>query len=333
MAAETIATKDDQADVTIYEQMPRPARKFLLAGRGGLNLSNAAAPSAFFAAFRDGSSVEPGPPATLNRALQMFDRTALEAWCKSLAIETFVGSSGRVFPIAMKASPLLRAWLRRLDEHGVKLRTRHKFIGIERDGALAFQTPDGLTHVAATAAVFATGGASWPRLGSDGDWRTVFAEHGVKTRPFQPSNVGVMVRWSDHLRATTAGQPLKRVAVTVGGKTSRGELIITEFGLEGGPIYALSPELRQLLDGRPRSAVDGSDRRDMQPTLSLDLRPDLSAHEVAQRLRKAKSAKSLSTNLKSAAGLSAAAARLLREHRQACDQQRLRAGQIGSSNS
>ncbi|MEO1694253.1 MAG: TIGR03862 family flavoprotein [Pseudomonadota bacterium] len=301
-------------EITIFERMPRPARKFLLAGRGGLNLTNTAEPDAFARAYTLGhppraggdNAIEPAL-ATLTDAVARFDRPWLEAWCHDLGIETFIGSSGRVFPKQMKASPLLRAWLRRLDARGVILRTRHRLTAIAPAGDITFDTPDGVVTEHADALILGLGGASWPRLGSDGTWADAVRNLGIDVTAFAPSNAAIHVPWSDHLRATTAGAPLKRVAVTLGGRTVRGDLVITNTGLEGGPIYALSPELRAALDA-PRS-----DQADAAPRLMVDLRPDVTTDALNDRIARAKSSKSTSTILRSAAGLSAAAVRLLRE--------------------
>ena len=171
----------------------------------------------------------------------------MRAWCEALGQETFVGTSGRVFPKAMKASPLLRAWLRRLQGAGVTFAMRHRFIGWQ-DGALVFVRPDGTTVIdRPDATVLALGGASWPRLGSDGGWVAALADAGVTVAPLRPANCGFLAPWSEPFRARRAGAPLKRIAVTFAGRTVRGEAVITADGLEGGAIYALSAPLREAI--------------------------------------------------------------------------------------
>jgi uncharacterized flavoprotein (TIGR03862 family) len=277
--------------VTIHDRMPSPARKFLLAGRGGLNLTHSEPLEAFLDHY--------GPARErLAPAIRAFPPQALRAWCDGLGVATFVGTSGRVFPTAMKASPLLRAWLRRLEGLGVKLVTRSRWLGWSAEGALRFATPESETEHRADAAIFALGGASWPRLGSDGSWREAFAARGATITPLQPANSGILIAWSELFSDRFAGQPLKPARFMVGEVAVRGEAIVTRDGLEGGAIYALS---RPLRDALARSAV----------RLDLDLHPDVDEAALATRLdRDAKA--SLSNRLRKA-GLSALAASLLRE--------------------
>jgi uncharacterized flavoprotein (TIGR03862 family) len=277
--------------VTVYERMPSAGRKLLIAGRGGLNLTHSEALDGFLARYH------PAEPVTA--AVRAYPPEALRAWCEGLGQETFVGSSGRVFPRALKASPLLRAWLARLEALGVRLLTRHRWTGFAGD-ALAFETPDGPREVRADAAVLALGGASWPRLGSDGAWTGALAEAGVPLAPFAPANVGFRVAWSEPFRARQAGAPLKRVAATFAGRTVRGEALIDAEGIEGGVIYALSRPLREAI------AAEGG------ATLCLDLRPDLTEAALAARIVGARRGQSLSTTLRKA-GLSPVAIGLLRE--------------------
>lgn len=269
MAAEILAKRGFA--VTILEQMAAPARKFLMAGRGGLNLTHSEPLKDLLDRY--------GPAQTaLEPAIRSFPPTALRDWCHGLGIQTFVGSSGRIFPTSLKASPLLRAWLRRLDGLGVSLRLRTRWQGF--DG---------------TPTVLALGGASWPRLGSDGAWVHLFRSRGIVVNDFSPANAGVIVPWSEHFAGRHAGSPLKRIAVTVGRRTVRGEALVTSYGLEGGAIYALSHDLREA----------GS--------LTLDLRPDLSETELARRLAAPRGSMSTSNWLRRRAGLSPAAIGLLRE--------------------
>ena len=286
--------------VTLTERMPSPARKLLMAGRGGLNLTHGEAMPAFLARYREAE-------AHLAPAIAAFDPAALRAWCAELGIETFIGSSGRVFPTAMKASPLVRALLARLATRGVRLHTRWSLSGLEHSvkaparWRLSFETPDGAREIEADAVLLALGGASWPRLGSDGGWVPMLERHGVTVTPLTPANAGVVIDWSDLLKQRFAGTPLKRIAVSAGGRRVAGEAVITARGLEGGAVYALSAELRAAF------AAGGT------ADLLLDLRPDLDEAELAERLARPRGKQSLSNHLRKAAGLSPAAIALLSE--------------------
>jgi hypothetical protein len=278
--------------VTVYDRMPSLGRKLLMAGRGGLNLTHSEPLPTFLARYH--------PAGSLDRAVAAFPPDALRAWCEDLGEPTFVGSSGRVFPESFKASPLLRAWLARLTEKGVGIRTRHRLTGITKD-ALTFDTPEGLLTVRSNATLLALGGASWPRLGSDGAWVPVLEGLGIAVAPLRPANAGFAADWSATFRERHAGTPLKRVALTFAGRTVRGEAVVTQGGLEGGAVYALSRPLREAI------ADEGTAR------LILDLRPDLDAGALAARLGKARPGDSLSARLRKAAGLSPVAIGLLRE--------------------
>ena len=291
MAAERRARSG--ARVVVHEAMPSVARKFLMAGRGGLNLTHSEPRERFIG--RYGEARE-----TVAAWLDAFTAADLRAWADSLGAETFVGSSGRVFPKAMKTSPLLRAWLARLADLGVEIRTRSRWTGW-RDEALVFQTPDGERLERPDAVILALGGASWPRLGSDGGWRPWLEDKGVAIAPFAPSNVGFDVAWSPVLAERFAGQPLKTIALTHGARTVRGEAVLTRYGLEGGAVYALSADLRDALD------------RDGAAPLTVDLRPDLTLEALAARLSKPRGKDSVSNWLRKAGGLSPAAVALLRE--------------------
>lgn len=276
--------------VTVYERMPSPARKFLMAGRGGLNLTHSEDFEAFVG--RYGAAAD-----RLRPYLERFPPRALVAWAEGLGQPTFVGSSGRVFPRALKASPLLRAWLARLAELGVTIRSRHEWRGWTADGALAFHTPQGETAVRADAVVLALGGASWPRLGTDGDW----AEHLVPdVAPFRPANMGFDVAWSPVMQGF-AGTPLKGIAIAFGDRTVRGEAMVTRYGLEGGALYAMSAPLREAIEAQGSA------------TLQIDLRPDMELDEVARRLARPRGAQSLSNHLRKALKLSPVETNLLRE--------------------
>ena len=254
MAAEVLA--QGGADVTVYDAMPSAGRKLLMAGRGGLNLTHSEPLPAFLARYGDAMP-------NLAAAIDAFPPQALRDWSEALGQPTFVGSSGRVFPKAFKASPLLRAWLRRLDSVGVQFALRHRWTGWDANGRLQFQTPDGPRAIDASATVLALGGASWPRLGSDGAWAETLAAKGVTISPLRPANSGFTVAWSDIFRDRFEGQPLKGVALSFGAHSVRGEAIVTRSGIEGGAIYALSADLREAIRGAG------------QATLHIALRPDL----------------------------------------------------------
>ena len=292
MAAEVLA--QGGADVTVYDAMPSAGRKFLMAGRGGLNLTHSEPSPQFLARFRE---AEPH----LRAAIDAFSPNALRAWSEALGQETFVGSSGRVFPKAFKASPLLRAWLRRLDSQGVKLVLRHRWTGWGEHGHLRFQAPDGPRTVEADATVLALGGASWPRLGSDGSWVETLSAKGVNISRLRPANSGFTVAWSDIFRDRFEGQPLKSVALTSGQNTVRGEAIVTRSGIEGGAIYALSADLREAVENSGRAA------------LQIALRPDLEANDLIVKLSAPKGKQSLSNFLRKAVSLSPVAIGLLQE--------------------
>jgi uncharacterized flavoprotein (TIGR03862 family) len=263
--------------------MPSPARKFLMAGKSGLNLTKAEPPEAFRAAYG-----VPLPPA-LRAALDAFGPEEAMAWARGLGQEVLIGSTGRVFPTAWKASPLLRAWLARLDTGGVTLRTRWRWTGFDGDAA-RFDTPEGPRLLRARATVLTLGGASWRRLGSDGAWAALFP---AKVAPFAPSNMGLLVRWSPHM-ARHFGEPVKGAAWSAGPLVSRGEVVVSVRGLEGGGLYPLS---RPLREGAP---------------LTLDLVPDLPEDTLRQRLA-APSRESLANRLRKRLGLDGVRAALLQE--------------------
>jgi uncharacterized flavoprotein (TIGR03862 family) len=292
MAAEVLA--QGGAAVTVYDAMPSAGRKLLMAGRGGLNLTHSEPLPAFLARYA-------GAQPHLEAVIEAFPPQSLRDWSEALGQPTFVGSSGRVFPKAFKASPLLRAWLRRLDAQGVQLVLRHRWTGWSEDGRLTFQTPDGQREIEASATVLALGGASWPRLGSDGTWADTLAAKGVTISPLRPANSGFTVAWSDIFRDRFEGQPLKGVALTFGAQTVRGEAIISRTGIEGGAIYALSADLREAILGAGEAA------------LHVALRPDLEANDLITRLSAPKGKQSLSNFLRKAAHLSPVAIGLLQE--------------------
>jgi uncharacterized flavoprotein (TIGR03862 family) len=292
MAAEVLA--QGGLRVTVYDAMPSAGRKFLMAGRGGLNLTHSEPLPQFMARYREAAP-------KLQAAIAAFPPDALRAWSEALGEPTFVGSSGRVFPKAFKASPLLRAWLRRLDAAGVQFAFRHRWTGWDEEGRLLFQTPDGTRSVEPRATVLALGGASWPRLGSDGGWTEVLADKDIAIAPLRPANCGFTVGWSDIFRSRFEGQPLKGVALTFGAQAVRGEAVITRAGIEGGAVYALSTELREAV------AATG------EAILHVALRADIDQAELARRLSASRGKQSFSNFLRKAAQLSPVAVGLLQE--------------------
>ncbi|WP_298364237.1 TIGR03862 family flavoprotein [uncultured Bradyrhizobium sp.] len=292
MAAETLAAGG--AQVTVYDAMPSAGRKFLMAGRGGLNLTHSEPLPDFLARYREAMP-------HLTAAVEAFPPDALRAWSAALGQPTFVGTSGRVFPKVFKASPLLRAWLRRLDAAGVAFTFRHRWIGWDESGGLLFATPDGPRVVNADASVLALGGASWPRLGSDGTWTVTVAAKGIAVAPIRPANSGFAVAWSDVFRDRFEGQPLKGIALTIGPHTVRGEAVVTRAGIEGGAIYALSAELREAVLGIG------------QATLTIALRPDLDAAALTTRLSGTRGKQSFANFLRKAAQLSPVGIGLMQE--------------------
>jgi uncharacterized flavoprotein (TIGR03862 family) len=292
MAAEVVAPSG--ARVTVYDAMPSAGRKFLMAGRGGLNLTHSEALPQFLARYREAAP-------KLKAAIDAFPPAALRDWSEALGQPTFVGSSGRVFPRAFKASPLLRAWLRRLDAGGVQFAFRHRWTGWDDEGRLQFRTAEGSHAVEARATVLALGGASWPRLGSDGGWTKILAEKGVAISPLRPANCGFTVAWSEVFRTRFEGQPLKGIALVFGPHSVRGEAIITRAGIEGGAIYALSAELREAI------AAAG------EATPQIALWPDLDRNDLIKRLSAPRGKQSFSNFLRKAAQLSPVAVGLLQE--------------------
>jgi uncharacterized flavoprotein (TIGR03862 family) len=292
MAAEVLALGG--ASVTIYDAMASAGRKFLMAGRGGLNLTHSEALPEFLKRYGAAKS-------HLVPAIEAFPPEALCAWSEALGQPTFVGSSGRVFPQAFKASPLLRAWLRRLDAMGVQFALRHRWTGWDQNGKLLFQSPHGQHLVDPSATVLALGGASWPRLGSDGAWMEILIAKGVTVSPLRPANCGFTVAWSEIFRNRFEGQPLKGVALSFGPHTVRGEAMITRRGIEGGAVYALSAPLREKIIATGEA------------TLNIALRPDLEMSDLAARLSAPKGKQSASNRLRKAAHLSPVAIGLLQE--------------------
>jgi uncharacterized flavoprotein (TIGR03862 family) len=291
-AAEAVASAGHR--VSVFDQAPSPARKFLLAGRGGLNLTHAEPPEKFIA--RYGAAVTRMQP-----AIDAFSPQALRDWSGALGEPTFVGTSGRIFPRSFKASPLLRAWLRRLTSLGVTFNMRHRFDGFDdwRDPMLT--GPQGSFAQAASAVILACGGASWPRLGSDGGWVAALRPAGVEIADLRPANCGFLVDWSQTFKARFAGAPLKSLALDFRSARSRGEAMITQTGIEGGAIYALSAPLRASIDSGQETIV------------LIDLKPDVALDALTARLTRSREGQSFSTFLRKAAGLSPVSIALLRE--------------------
>lgn len=292
MAAEVLSRNGIQVD--FYDAMPSVGRKFLMAGKGGLNLTHSEPLDVFLS--RYGSrrpEIEPW--------LRVFGPDALRGWARDLGVDTFVGSSGRVFPTEMKAAPLLRAWLHRLRLARVRFHVRHRWLGWTEDGALRFVTPSGETTVRPTATVLALGGGSWAKLGSDGAWVPVLEQFGVTVARLRPANCGFDILWGEHFRERYAGEPLKSVALSFANETRRGEFVVTEHGVEGSLIYAYSARLRDAIE------ADGS------ATFHLDLLPDWNSSRVAKEVVRPRGSRSLSSHLQSRLGLKSVKIGLLRE--------------------
>ncbi|MBB5508690.1 TIGR03862 family flavoprotein [Paraburkholderia atlantica] len=303
MAAETLARRGVQ--VHVYDAMPSVGRKFLMAGKGGMNITHSEALEPFLD--RYGARREHIAP-----LLDAFGPGALRAWLHELGVETFVGSSGRVFPSDMKAAPMLRAWLHRLREAGVQFHMRHKWTGwaslseCNAAHALRFATPDGEQTVGHDAVVFALGGASWPRLGSDAAWVPLMTSRDVPVTPLRPANCGFDADWSPYLRERFAGQPLKTIAISLtdvdGNVHNRqGEILLTETGLEGSLIYALSALIRE------RILADG------ELTIALDLAPGLPLERVVEEVTRPRGSRSIASHLHGRIGIGGVKLALLHE--------------------
>ena len=294
MAAEVLALAG--IPVELFDAMPSVGRKFLLAGVGGMNITHAEPHEAFLGRYGERRR-------ELENLLQGFAAPELREWIHGLGIDTFVGSSGRVFPTDMKAAPLLRAWLKRLREHGVNIHTRSRWLGWNSDASLRIASPEGERAVNARATLLALGGGSWARLGSDGAWLPLLAERGVPLAALQPSNCGFEVAgWSTLFAEKFAGAPVKSTAIRLAEQAPRlGEFVITASGVEGSLIYALSAPIREQINQHGTA------------TIHLDLLPHKSLEQVAASLRKPRGSKSLSNHLRSQLGLDGVRAGLLRE--------------------
>jgi uncharacterized flavoprotein (TIGR03862 family) len=291
MAAETLLSGDVAVD--LYDRMPSLGRKLLLAGRGGLNLTHSEPPPDFLSRYGVRR-------AELEPMIAAFGPADLRTWAAGLGVETFVGTSGRVFPTEMKAAPLLRAWRHRLRQAGMKVHVSHRWLGWAGD-ALRFATPEGELEVAADAVILALGGGSWSKFGSDGAWVPLLTERGVAVIPLKPANCGFDVGWSDHFRDRFAGQPVKPVRLEWDGSSRQGEFIITETGVEGSLIYAYSAQLRDAIASQGKA------------TLHLDLAPDWPGSRLVTELARPRGARSLSSHLQSRVGIKGVKAGLLRE--------------------
>ena len=292
MAAEVLS--DAGVGVDVYEAMPSAGRKFLMAGKSGLNISHAGSRHDFLMRYHDYTGLFPD-------YIGAFGPDDVTAWMEGLGMPAHTGPTGRIFPQSMKASPLLRAWLRQLAEQGVRLHLKHRWTGWTPDGALKFVSPGGEVMVTPDATVFALGGGSWRRLGSDGAWASLFDQAGIEVAPFRPSNCGFTVDWSDRMREQFAGAPVKGVQLSAGGQVTREEFAVTARGVESGGVYTLSAALRDEIE-----AVGSA-------TLWLDLLPDLDAAEIARRLEAAPAKQSLSNRLRRALKLTGVKAALLFE--------------------
>jgi uncharacterized flavoprotein (TIGR03862 family) len=297
MAAEVLSNAGQPVD--LFEGMPSVGRKFLIAGKGGLNLTHSEPRSQFLARYG-------ARRARLEACLTDFGAEQIREWAADLGIETFIGTSGRVFPGGMKAAPLLYAWRKRLEGAGVVFHVRHQWQGWDQAGALCFNTPDGKKKFDTDVLILALGGASWPQLGSTGEWTGILAEKGVLLAPFKPANCGFNVAWSDHFRTKFDGQPLKSVAIEFQGNNPvplrrQGEFIITATGLEGSLIYALSAPIRDEIE------TNGS------ATITLDMAPDREIDFLTDRLSIARGSHSMARHLEKTVGIKGVKAGLLWE--------------------
>ena len=292
MAAEVLCGHDVHID--IYDSMSSLGRKFLMAGKSGLNLTHSEPFEKFIS--RYGSKKE-----EIEKWLLKFTPDDLREWARVLGVETFVGTSGRVFPKEMKASPLLRAWLQRLNEEGVHVHLRHKWIGWDADKSLKFETPDGYKTIKADAVILALGGGSWARLGSSGDWVNWLDQAGVKVEALKPSNCGFDVAWSPFFKEKFDGQPIKSVILTFGDFHQQGEFIVTKEGVEGSLIYAASAGMRDEIIANGKAVM------------RLDLAPDKTEAQLLEKLSKPRGSRSMASHLEKTVGMKGVKAGLLRE--------------------
>jgi uncharacterized flavoprotein (TIGR03862 family) len=297
MAAEAAVTAG--ASVALYDAMPSVGRKFLLAGKGGLNLTHSEPIDSFLSRYGTRRVF-------LEPTITSFPPTALRGWAQELGVDTFIGTSGRIFPVDMKAAPLLRAWLRRLRLQGVQFHVRHRWQGWDEQGRLRFLTADGVSSVQADAVVLALGGGSWPQLGSDGAWVNILSARQVPIAPLKPANCGFDIRWSEHFRMKFAGHPVKTVALVVKASDGTmirhmGEFVITANGVEGGIVYMVSAPVREVIASEGRA------------TVWLDLAPDRMLKQLTHELSRPRGKRTVATHLKRCAGVRGVKAGLLRE--------------------
>jgi uncharacterized flavoprotein (TIGR03862 family) len=307
MAAEVVSAQNHFVRVDVYDSMPSVGRKFLMAGKSGLNITHSEPFEGFVSRYgKRRTNIEP--------LLKDFGPEELRQWVHGLGIETFVGTSGRVFPVGMKASPLLRAWLKRLNDSGVTFHLRHKWTGFhelapaavpggENRGfsILNFETPDGKKEVKADAVILALGGGSWARLGSDGAWAPWLTQVGAEIKPLRPSNCGFDVAWSPHFRERFEGHPIKSVVLSFGSFRQQGEFIVIKEGVEGSLIYAASALLRDEIDARGGAVM------------TLDLAPDRSHEWLVEKLSKPRGSRTMASHLEKTMNIKGVKAGLLRE--------------------
>lgn len=292
MAAEVLSQRGVRVEV--YDSMPSVGRKFLLAGKGGLNLTHSEPFENFLARYGERRQI-------IEKWLMDFTPDDLRTWARGLGIESFVGTSGRVFPVGMKTSPLLRAWLKRLDETGVKFHLRHKWQGWNADGSLKFETPEGEKNVQAEAVILALGGGSWSRLGSDGAWVPWLEQAGARVEALKPSNCGFEAAWSPHFREKFEGQAVKSVILSFGTFHQQGEFIVTKEGVQGSLIYAASAMIRDEIEVRG------------QVVIALDLLPDKTEAQALEKLSKPRGARTMASHLEKTLNIKGVKAGLLRE--------------------
>jgi uncharacterized flavoprotein (TIGR03862 family) len=292
MAAEVISARGVKVD--IYDSMPSVGRKFLMAGKSGLNITHSEPFERFISRYgKHQGQIEP--------LLKKFGPDELRQWVHGLGIETFVGTSGRVFPVGMKASPLLRVWLKRLADSNVTFYLRHKWRGWDADQSLRFETPEAEKAIASDATVLALGGGSWSRLGSDGAWVPWLEQAGAQVEPLKPSNCGFDVAWTPHFRERYDGHPVKSVVLSFGSFRQQGEFIVTKEGVEGGLIYTASAMIRDEISARGKAII------------SLDVAPDRSLEWLAEKLSKPRGSRTLASHLEKTVGIKGVKAGLLHE--------------------
>ena len=292
MAAEILSAHGVKVDV--YDSMPSVGRKFLMAGKSGLNITHSDPFDVFLARYgKRHAQIEP--------MLRVFGADELRAWVHGFGIETFVGTSGRVFPVGMKASPLLRAWLKRLNASGVTFHLRHKLTGFLPDRSLQFESPKGDVTVKADAVVLALGGGSWRKLGSSGEWADWLKQAGVKIEALLPANCGFDVAWSQHFREKFDGRPIKQVILSFGDFRQQGEFIVTKDGVEGGLIYSASALLRDEIHATGKASI------------LLDLKPDRTLEWLVEKLSRPRGSRSTASHLEKTVGIKGVKTGLLRE--------------------